>query len=257
MATVLYWYDEDPPFLTHEIRFGAITAENHEDLVTITEHPVEAGSSTSDHARQEPPRITIEGVVSTVISAGMPGTTQAPRVEQMPQMVRGPDRPESHQLPKPPIQPDAAGLVGAAIGAITGAAKPLIIKVPTYRLGRTPVTIPGVERITPGDRPREVYEQLLEAKGKNALVTVATRFREYFDMMFERITLLRTAEDGTSGRFQIDLKRVRIASTETVEAPIPAEARGAAGRNRGAQATKPADTPGASQMRSTLHELFF
>lgn len=252
MSTVLYWYDEDAPFRTHEIRFGAVVAESHEDLVTITEHPVESGSKNADHAKDEPERLTIEGVVSTVLSVGDPGTTQAPRVEQMPVQLQGPPRAETHRLPEPPIQPSPAGLVSAGIRSLSGGLRPVVVRVPTYVQSREPVTVQAVERSIPGDRPREIYESLLEAKQKKAFFVVSTRFRDYFDMMLERVALIRAPEDGSSGRFQIDLKRVVVTSTETVAAPVPAEARGAAPRNRGAQAAKPAETPAPSQMKSSL-----
>lgn len=250
-STVLYWYDDGFPFLTHEIRFGAVTSETHEDVVTITEHPVESGSSNSDHAKDEPPRVSIEGIVSTVLTVGDVGTIPVPQVAQATMQMRGPDRPSREAIPQPPMDRSIVGVVGAGIGALTGG-NSVIVRVPTYLKIVRPIPVQTVQRLIPGDKPREIYESLLEAKTKKALFTIATRFREHFDMMLERVTLLRTAEDGTSGRFQLDFKRIVITETETVSVPIPAEARGAVLRNKGAQAAKPAATPDPSQVKSTL-----
>lgn len=47
-----------------QIAFDATVTEQHESKLTITEHPVEAGASVSDHAQKEPDAITINGIVS-------------------------------------------------------------------------------------------------------------------------------------------------------------------------------------------------
>jgi hypothetical protein len=41
-----------------------VLEENHEDSLTITEHPVEQGASISDHAFKKPESVTIRGGVS-------------------------------------------------------------------------------------------------------------------------------------------------------------------------------------------------
>jgi|SRR5690606_12744500 len=253
MPTVLYWYDEEPPFRTHEVRFSAITSETHEDTVTITEHPVESGSSNADHAKDVPERISIEGVISTVLSVGDADVIEVPQVERMPVLQRGPDRPSPVEVPQPPMDRSLTGIGGAALNALGIGAKPIVVRVPTYLATSSPIPIRALQRITPGSKPRDVYETLLEAKRKKALFTVSTDFREYFDMMLERVALIRTVEDGRSGRFQVDLRRVEITATETVSLPVPAHARGAVLRSKGAQATKPVEPP----LRSTLHQMFF
>lgn len=255
MATVLYWYDEEPPHATHEVRFSAVETESHEDLVTITEHPVESGGTTTDHAKDEPERVTIEGLVSTVLTIGEIGTIQTENFASQPVQQQGPSRPEPLNIPAPPMDRSVTGLVGAAVGALRGAARPITVNVPTYVMGSRQIPIQVTQRIISGDKPREVYEVILEAKRKKSMWVIATRFREYFDMMLERVNLIRTPDDGLSGRFQLDFRRIHITETETVEAPVPAEARGAVARNKGAQATKPVETP--PQLRSTLHRALF
>lgn len=251
MSTILYWYDEDT-LQTHEIRFDAVTSATLEDTTTITEHPVETGSNITDHAREEPSRFSIEGVVSAVISIGQAGVVESPSIAQFDEIRRIGVRQEVLSLPNPPIQPDAGGRISAGIGALN--AKRHTIEIPIYGKSQTSVPITILERTIPGYRPREIYESLLDAKTKRAMFVISTRFRDYYDMQIERLALLRSPDDGTSGRFQVDFRRVIITETEMVAAPVPAEARGAGPRNRGAQATKPAETPDPSKMKSTLFE---
>lgn len=49
--------------------FDVVLAENHEDSLIITEHPVEVGAAISDHAYSKPQTVTIRGAVSDSGSA--------------------------------------------------------------------------------------------------------------------------------------------------------------------------------------------
>ena len=63
--TTLFWQDPDSGE-TEILAFDAVVSLSPEDSVTITDHPVEQGSNITDHARDEPERLSIEGIVSTV-----------------------------------------------------------------------------------------------------------------------------------------------------------------------------------------------
>ena len=105
------------------------------------------------------------------------------------------------------------------------------------------------------NRIRDVYDLLLKAQSRRLLVSVQARYREHFDMLIERVAQPRAVEDGSSARFQIDLKRIRVSDSQTVAAPKPAETRGAGSKNKGSQATKPADAAGGQKFESTLSQI--
>jgi len=46
------------------ITFDAMLSEEHSSEYAITEHPIEAGASISDHKRRKPRRLTLTGVVT-------------------------------------------------------------------------------------------------------------------------------------------------------------------------------------------------
>ncbi len=54
---------EDPKTkLLRKFAFDVVTAESYEALMSITSHPVEKGADVTDHAREEPIALTIEGL---------------------------------------------------------------------------------------------------------------------------------------------------------------------------------------------------
>lgn len=277
MSTALYWYDEDNN-KTHEIRFDAVVNSTFEDSISITEHPIETGAATTDHARDEPARFTIEGIVSAVISVGQEGVVQRTSMVSYDELTQTGMRQQTLDIPVPPSPPQAdqslsvdtstrqprvkrpqrTRQVDGASSADTSAPreeKKYVIEVPVYTKGTKTAQITISERVVPKYRPREIYESLLQAKTKKAMFVISTNFRDYYDMQLERVVLLRSAEDGTSGRFQLNLKQVFVRSTEVVSVPIPAEARGAVSKNKGKQATKEKEPP--PEARSLLHGMLF
>lgn len=254
MATTIYWVDEDSGE-TRTVQFDVVEASTGEDLLTVTQHPVETGANIVDHARREPETLMIEGIVSNTPMPGQPGVETIPEELDL-EVVGDPGTQQvTLDIPQPRIQPSVSGLVRAGIAALSqsGALKATLRG--NLRKRRETIRASFSQRTTPTNRIREVYESLLEAQEKRALIVVQTRDREYYDMILERVAAPRTVQDGAAARFQIDLRRIRLATSETVEAPRPVEARGALSKAKGAQATKKKDeTP---QLRSTLDRLLF
>lgn len=248
----LYWQDDETGE-TESVTLDATQTETHEDALTITDHPVEVGANIVDHAREEPTRLTVEGFVS-----GMPTLADDDaNFESVPLTVETMADPGTKTIqldvPGAPIQPSVSGLLQAGIGAISNA----ITGGPNHK-----ATVRGDPRRTtvarraqmlrqssPRNRVRDVYDLLLKAQSRRLFVTVQTTMREHFDMLIERIAVPRTTEDGTGSKFQVDLRRVRVAASETVQSPKPAEARGTLTKNKGSQAAKNAKNP---ELRSTL-----
>lgn len=240
------WYDEARRLVI--VKLDATTSEEYQDTVTITDHPVEQGANVVDHARDEPERITVEGLVTNVPHLG--NTNEADRyaysTENEPITVRGMSDPGTQSIeldvPPSPLQLTPSGLIQAGVGALVG----LVTGGPSYRatVWDTPERI---TKSTPAqvftttnkeNRARIAYEKLLAAQRGRFLITVQAGMREYFGMLIERIAVPRSPDDGTSMRFQIDLRRLRVAKSETVLSPEPAEVRGTPSKNLGSQHAK-------------------
>lgn len=256
----LFWQDLSGQ--TVSVRLDVITSENHEDTVTITDHPVEEGVVITDHARDEPSALSVEGVVSNVPMPGQAGVSSG--TVPLSFEVGAPRGTKSITLevPTAPVALNPAGLVRAGISAIgrSISGKPKATVWGNWRSVTAKIRGSVIQHAGPKNRPKEVYDQLLGAIAIKALITVQTSLREYTDMQITRLAPMRSVEGGTKVQFQMDLRKIRIASSETVLSPVPIEARGASKVNAGAQATSKkdaasADTAEASE--SSLHKIFY
>lgn len=254
--TTLYWTDDDTGELT-AITFDTTTSEEPVDTVTITSHPLEEGADTTDHVRKEPEEITVEAYITNTPHHGNLGPDDDHVLTTIPLRVPviGPRGTQSIPLTiaQPPIGLSVSGLVTAGINALTDASH----ITATAQSDGDPKTLSlsarGLQSPTKRNRARIAYDALRAAQEAASLITVIAEDREYFDMILQRIARPRATGDGTAFKFQIDLHRIRIASSRTVEAPKPAEARGSATVSSGTQATKP--DPNAEQSESILHRI--
>lgn len=253
MSTILYWTDAGTGSFSL-LEFDTTTSLEPVDTVTITDHPVEQGADITDHVRKDPEAITIEAYVTNTPHHGNLGPDDDHVLTTIPLRVPtiGPRGTANLSLTvaQPPIGLSVSGLVTAGLNAITDAAH-IIATAQTDGLPRTqPASARGLQSPTKRDRARIAYEALLAAQGTAALISVSVEGRQYFDMISQRIARPRATGDGTAFKFQIDLRKIRIAGSRAVESPKPAEARGAATVSSGTQATKPdpnADAKGKIQ----------
>ena len=257
--TTLFWQDPDSGE-TEIVEFDAVISLSPEDAVSITDHPVEQGSNITDHARDEPERLSIEGLVSTVPNAALDDDVEiSPLDLDVRARPAGGTRTISLDVPSPPIQPDPNGLLQAGISAIgnalSGGPKATVNDTSDTRIFAR--TARALQQRSPRNRIRDIYDKLLGAKTKHVLITIQTTVRDYFDMQIERIAAPQSVSGGSAVTFQLDLRRIRVADSETVESPKPAEARGALGRNRGSQSNKtdPNAEAKAEVYESTLSQI--
>lgn len=224
------------------VQLDVYTSENHEDTVTLTDHPVETGVVITDHAKDAPKFVSVEGIVSNVPMPGKAGVTSGPidlSVEyQRPEPAT---RTIELDVATPPITPSVGGLIRAGVGALATAVlgKPKATVWGEFKKRRETVRATVLSYGTPQNRPQAVDLLLQEAIALKALITVTTPLRVVPDLLITRLAPQRSVENGTSVLFGIDLRQIRVVNSETVEAPVPAEARGATKKNVGAQATKP------------------
>jgi hypothetical protein len=254
MASLLYWQDEDTGETT-AFEFDSLVAETHEDTLTITDHPVEEGVDVADHAREEPTRLTIEGFVSNVPRSSDPDAAFGSVPLDVTSMVGQGTQNVTLNVAEPPIGKSLSGVIQAGIGALKGA----LNGAPkgTFQKPSRRATLSGsvvmLQQSSPRDRVRDAYEKLLLPQGKKLFVTAQTRLREHFDMLVERVSAPVTTEDGLGCTFAVDLRRVRIATSETVQSPKPAEVSGQVAKNGGSRNTK--TSKNAAQAESIAHGL--
>jgi len=85
------------------------------------------------------------------------------------------------------------------------------------------------------DRVADVHAAVRELVRDPVLVTVTTALEVYEEMTVIAVSEIREAANGAAQVFTIDLVSVRVAETQTVDAPTPREPRGQARRDRGSQ----------------------
>lgn len=201
------------------IRLDVVTTASHEAVVTITEHPVEEGSNIVDHARPEPDRVSIEGYVSNK------PLMQNPDVEKIMEF-------STFELDLPAKQGGApiftpGGLTQAAVGAVGSFFnEPQHAATALRAIGDAP------------NRARVIFDLLTEAKDKGKICRVETRMREYDNLLIERIAVPQTTADGNGATMQIDFRRIRIVKAKLVDAPMPAEVRGAPAVSKGSKSSE-------------------
>lgn len=254
--TFLYWQDEATGE-TEFLQFDAVTSLSPEDPSTITDHPVERGANVVDHIREEPERLSLEAIVSTTPNAEIDDDVALEGIDlRFMAVPTGGTETIELKIPSPPIQPDPNGLVQAGIGAIGNA---------LFGGPKAQVNVPGqgrafnvqaqaLQQSSPRNRVRDIYEKLLEVKRKHILISITTRDRDYTELAIERLATQRTADNSGSTIFQLDFRRIRVAASETVLAPKPAEARGTTTKNKGSQPTEEEEGPKAQQWESILKQ---
>lgn len=263
MPSVISWEDDETGELL-TLQFDVTTSADHDDTSTLTDHPVERGSAVTDSAREEPERLSLEGVVTNIPHEGNPGFsdvgTVGPYPIQVEQFAANETYSKKVSVPDSPVQPSPSGLIQAGVGALGKA----VFGGPNrsgrfLRQGaRAEVTMTATTASYGGsvDRVRDAYELMLRLKAARARCVVTTGLREYFDMVFERVNIVRSAEDGDYGKFSVDLRRVVTVTAETVDAPKLAEARGVSAKSKGSQAAKDGKGESKRRLRSTIKTLY-
>lgn len=259
MATIIYWQDPDTG-ATESVQLDAVDSVVPDDQLTITDHTVEGGAVISDHAQKDPNSVTIEGIVSNMPNPKIDTDAHQASLDlRVAQMNTPGTKTITLNVPRPPVQLSPSGLIQAGVVAVvdllSGAGSPKA----TVHARAQPTTIEQSVQVfqqdAPRDRVRDVYEQLLKVQEAKLLCTIQTRRREYFDMLLKGIGEPDTIEDGKAGRFQLEFRYLKVADSQTVQAPQPTEARGNTAVSKGSQAAKTdpnADKKGP--LRSTKKE---
>jgi len=116
----------------------------------------------------------------------------------------------------------------------TGSLRALEVRVGTQSFSAVTLQFGGAF-----DRVRAVDALLRALKDAGQRLTVVSGFRTIESCVIERYHVDRDAESGTALHLSLDVKKVRVVTTQTVcVPPVPARRRGQRQQNRGAQPTQ-------------------
>lgn len=190
------WLDDGNE--SQSLSFDVVSSETHEALMTLTDHPVEAGTNVVDNARELPKSMTIEGFISSKPLGSNPGASLTLQSFDL-------------DIPKKDIQPSLT----SAIGAITDLISP----------GPSAATALRASGDYP-NRIKDTLEILSKLEVDRTLVSVVSNVTQADSMMITRLSVSRALSDGTGATFHIELRKVRLVSALSVAAPDAAENRG-------------------------------
>lgn len=193
------------------IDFSITLNENHIESSIPTAFPIETGGSIADHLIHEPATFSCTVEV-----------TESPHV--------------------PMLNPSAAGQVeGVAYAA--SVVERVVTPVPT--------TFRGVARLDPTrSLVTETHERLSALRVAGIEMTVITSLRDYENMIITSVELPREPLSLGRGRFTISFQQILTVTSATVAAPNPAEPRGAALKEKGAQAKTLTDEESKARIKS-------
>jgi hypothetical protein len=214
-------------------RFDVVSSETHEAITVITDHPVETGAVVSDHARDLPVTLAIEGFVSN-----------APLSSNW--NVNFTLAPVQLTVAKPDAKLSLSSAVSAGVSALASAVGFSADPPPAVMVYTDPTGAYA-------DRPRAMYEALEAARVSHALVKVHSRLTSLDNMVITRLSVPRSLSDGTGATFHMELRQIRLVTALSVAAPSqsPEDLRAALQKNvgsRAAQAASPAMKSAALQI---------
>lgn len=181
----------------------------------VTEHPIEDGSSITDHIIHKPKDLTIE-----INHSNEPvGDTENYKLKPL----TLPTYTNAFKAQGLFLIHSAAGnLVGAVLGGKKREQKPYIWQ-PNGDL----------------DRIVELHDKLIEAWNEGAAITTTQFGRTYPDYVITAIEYTREGNGkGGLAVFRIDLKTVRTVETATTELPAPEDLHAKGSKDRGAKPGK-------------------
>lgn len=209
MSITIFWADDAGAVVS--CQFDADEQETHDLQNVITEHPVETGADISDNVRPQLRRFTVEGFVTDSPMLSNPG------------VITGSGSDASFvnvelQIPPYPLQISESALIEAGVSAVASA---IFGKPRTYATLLKTATSPAAH-----SRKKAVYDTLDDARINARICRIVTALFTYENMIVEQITVTRAPDDGNGATFTITLKEVQFVSSDTVDAPEPAEVSG-------------------------------
>ncbi len=228
----------------------AVTAETLTKTSTCTEHAVETGANVSDHVRPNLDTITLDVVVSNTpltevnrLNPHIPRGAVGPAPLVFDRFVTplGPLTPKRLVYPRPPMQHNLSGLIRAGLREIFGAAKPEFLRYPPHPLPSPPESAMVLQVPVGFSATYETWNILDSLRVRAELISCAARDWFAENMVIVSMSEPRTALEGSSAKFSIELKQIRIVETRTSTLPISTEPRGSKAVSAGAKGATDAD----------------
>ena len=163
----------------------ATVEEIHNDELDITDHPVENGTTISDHAFKRPEKVTIRCGWSNSPSGPTSLISQAVSL--------------------------GATLAGPVVGLISAIA-------PTIQAAQSVLTGNSVSQV------RDIYKQLRDLQATRVPFDILTGKRAYTSMLFESLICETNEKTENSLMITAVCKQVIIVTTQTVTVPINTKA---------------------------------
>lgn len=207
MGAYLTWDDGNS-----SLYFDLTVAEKIESTLMVTDHPVEDGPDISDNAKMEIDKFSLRMFVSSVPLVDQNnwfgGTTQV-----------------QYDVDLPP----AIGI--AALGqAISNAV-----------VGQQGTQVQMLQWNAPIDAVQATLQQLQNLQTSKTLLQVVTSKRNYQNALLAKVTLDRTAQEGSGGSFSLEFKQLRVVTLAFTNSPLPAQPRGAPPVSKGSKTTTKQD----------------
>ena len=188
---------------TYSIQIDATLSESHVFQNTVTDHPIEGGAAITDHSRPNPVRLGLTGMISNhplVLPLDHIGNEITESTRNVDVVVR----PRVRVIP------------------VVSATAPFRAPDPRQDIAVSANITPGysatakvLEFTDTFDRARAVFESLVAVRDAGTLVRVVTGLREYTSMVIESLTIPVDAGTGEALIFDIGLKQVILAVTQT------------------------------------------
>lgn len=194
--------------------FDAVLSEDHERAADISEYAVEQGYAVVDNVRPLPSKLTLEVFVSN-----------SPIISQ-----------DGQVLPLTIlIDPVGQAVLKLRVGNLAPINDPLSL------LGPTSVTASTLQFTGDIDYVGTTFATLVGLRDSATLLTITTPKAFYENMIIEKISMHRDASTGTSGKFSLEFREIRIVSSKVVAAPNPSILTSTPETSQGAKST--ANTP--------------
>lgn len=188
--------------------FDVTVSENHSEASTPTAFPLETGGTIADHVIHEPV------VFSCVV-----------------------------EITETPL------FAGLNLRAGTTEGSGTIQRYVEGAVVTTPITFRGQGRLdVTKSFVSEMHDKLTAMRVQAIEMTVVTSSRDYENMIITSVDLPREALSIGKGRFSLSFQQILTVTSATVEAPNPAEPRGATLKAKGAQAQTP--LPGDDEIKN-------
>jgi hypothetical protein len=241
------------------LKFDVTISTTYEGVVQVTDHPVESGVNTVDHARKEPDRVTLEVFVSNApihsdLRDGAEATVSLDIAGYKPQ-----GRQASVDLKvakwEAPLEPTPGAVFNKVQGFVEGIFSPerkykAIVPGPDFIQAKK-LSALALQFDKPFDVIAETVGALDSMQGTGELVTVVTDARDFENMLLEHYTAPRDASTGDGLRLTLEFRQARIVETKVVSAPVK-EPKAAARKDKGAQAGQSAEDQKQSILRKLL-----